>query len=524
LEAINLVQSVPFRINGWILDVLQEAVAAGNNLGGLIPQLDPVPLPEKMADDIWEKMEPVDRAAHKHRLSMIHSENAKREGRLDSFLRKIALSRRFRELESLYFPHFFDFRYRMYPMPGDLHPQADDIGRGLLMFSKGVPLGSTGEYWLAVRMATCAGQDKLPFDDRVKWTFDHTDEIIQAAKDPLGSPWWHSSDFDEPLNALATCRELAMAWEMPNGEEFVSHLPIPQDGSINGCQHLSLLGRDPIGAFATNCTSHPERQDLYMEVAEAAKREISTDAVAGVEEAHQWVGKVTRSTVKRATMTTPYGVTDRGIMTQLIEDGHVPDEWDNQTAAATYLQQKISQALGSKIERGKEIMAYFQTVAAKLAEHDVPLQWTIPTGSICVQSYWKMAATKVSTLVGRVVLMDEEPRMGLNKRKCALASAPNIIHSLDGAMLAETVRRLARDEGVTDVWMIHDSYGCHAAHVNTMRSVLRQVAYDQYSGNWLADFHQEVLSYAPEGCDLPLPPEQGDFDISEVLRSTFFFS
>jgi DNA-directed RNA polymerase len=37
-----------------------------------------------------------------------------------------------------------------------------------------------------------------------------------------------------------------------NPEEFVSHLPVPLDGSCNGLQHLAAMGRDVVGAQATN--------------------------------------------------------------------------------------------------------------------------------------------------------------------------------------------------------------------------------------------------------------------------------
>ena len=60
--------------------------------------------------------------------------------------------------------------------------------------------------------------------------------------------------------------------------------------------------------------------------------------------------------------------TERGIATQLVDDGHVPEEAENQKASAKYLQEKISAALDGTIQKGKELMAYFQDTATILAD------------------------------------------------------------------------------------------------------------------------------------------------------------
>lgn len=524
IEALNRVQATPFRVNSWVVDIVQEAIADDDDLSGVLPQLNPEALPPRLDDEVWEAMTRGQKADYKYGISMIHGRNARRESKLDALLRKVWMAHRLRDEPSIYFPHSFDFRFRMYPMSFDLSPQGDDISRGLMMFSDGKRLGATGLYWLAVRLANCAGEDKLPFTERVQWVYDHHDDIVRSAEDPRDHTWWATiAPDDEPLNLLASCREWALAHELSEPEDFVSHLPVAQDGSINGCQHLSLLGRDPVGAFATNCTKHAERQDLYEEVAVAVRSLINEDLKLGLPEAQTWAGQITRSTVKRAVMTTPYGVTERGIATQLVDDGHVPEEADNQKASAKYLQEKISLALENTIQKGKELMAYFQDTAAALARENVPLRWTIPTGSVCTQAYYNLHQRKICTMAGRMVLNLSDADMGISVRKASLASAPNIIHSLDAAMAADCVNRMW-DRGITSFNMIHDSYGTHAADVDVMRDLIRHSAYEQYKGDWLGEFHREVLSYAPEGLTLPTPPEPGDFDVSEVLEADFFFS
>lgn len=49
--------------------------------------------------------------------------------------------------------------------------------------------------------------------------------------------------------------QLAAAIRSGNSEEYVSHLPLHQDGSCNGLQHYAALGRDKIGAISVNLAS-----------------------------------------------------------------------------------------------------------------------------------------------------------------------------------------------------------------------------------------------------------------------------
>lgn len=48
-------------------------------------------------------------------------------------------------------------------------------------------------------------------------------------------------------------------------------------------------------------------------------------AVDWKRECYKWKGNVQRSTVKRAVMTKPYGLSMQGCRTQLLLDGHVDD-------------------------------------------------------------------------------------------------------------------------------------------------------------------------------------------------------
>lgn len=518
LDAVNLVQSTRWRVNAWVLDLMRECWLAGDLVGGL-PSPHDEPLPPRMADEAWAALQPEDKRAYKWQLSEIHGENAARQSGRQAFLEKISIAEELRDRDAIYYPHFLDFRHRMYPLATQgPSPQSDDIGRALLMFADGKALGAQGMRWLAIRLANTYGMDKLSLDGRVDWVLKHTEEIEDSGLNPLdGARFW--CEAEEPWSFLATAREYAMAMQYSDPHTFASHLPIPLDGSCNGLQHLSAMGRDPIGAAATNLTPSAVRQDIYTQVADVVIRLVNEAASNGVPEAEAWIGRISRKTVKRAVMTTPYGVTNRGIRDQLIADGHVArDVATSRGAAADFLRDCIVRALDETVESAKAIMAWLQEVARLLSDAGQPLVWTTPAGSRVRQSYHRLNKSQIDTLVGRLVLWEENPLGVLDTKKQALASAPNVIHSFDAAHLALTVNAMGPGHSFA---MVHDSYGVHAADTDRLSETLRDTFVGIYTTDWLARLYSEFRTSGPK---IPEPPARGDFDITSVRRSEFFFA
>lgn len=228
-------------------------------------------------------------------------------------------------------------------------------------------------------------------------------------------------------------------------------------------------------------------------------------------------------------MTTPYGVTDRGIRDQLVGDKitHkvLGENAEGHQAAALYLTSVIRRSMDATIASASAIMGYLQDVAGALAEHDLPLQWTNAAGCRVNQCYTKLAGKRVNTLYGKFSITWEDRNQGLDGAKQRNGSAPNYIHSQDAAHMALTIN-FARDVfGIEHFSMIHDSYGCHAAHMPKLNAALRQTFKDMYSVDRLQQFHEEQVAVAePLGIELPVPPQTGDFDVSEVTESVFFFA
>ncbi len=533
LTALNTLQDTPWRINTFVLDVMRDLWLGGRGLGGL-PMADDMPLPQNLPDSEWEMMGDEAKKGWKRKKARIYTRNREMVSRRDALLRVLDLAETLRDEEAIYFPHSLDFRGRMYPIPQDLNPQGDDLTKSLLMFATGKPLGRRGYFWLQVHLANCAGQDKLSLADRVKWCQENMRMIMQTGEDPMSTlDRWAAVDdredpeMDSPFGLVAACREMWMVGEA--GFDHVSHLPIQVDGSCNGLQHLSALGRDRKGAIATNVAANEVRQDIYQRVADRCAEICNEDVRRGVEAAVVWQGAIRRKTVKRAVMTTPYGVTSRGIRDQLVNDGHthkaLGENQEGHHKAADYLTSVIQKAMDETVASASSIMGYFQDVTVAFAKKGVPFQWTSPSGMRVQQAYHHLSQRRIDTLYGRVYLNDGDAALGMDQGKQRNGAAPNVIHSFDAAHMVATIN-FARDVyGITDFSMIHDSYGCHACDMDNLSYTLRRAFVDQYSEDLLGAFHREQLQVAePMGIDLPEPPALSDFDISEVQRSDFFFA
>lgn len=519
LRALNIVQRTRWRVDPFIFQTMQEAWDSKDAIGE-IPRPDDIPVPPKLPDSVWAEMTKDQRGDHKARLAEIYERNAHMVAKRESFLRKMQVAGDVLHEPAVWFPHNLDFRSRMYPLPQDLHTQGDDLAKSLLMFGRGLPLGKRGAFWLCVAIANAFGHDKAPLLERMDWTLEHRALLEDSVKNPLeGRRFW--TEADEPWSALALARDF-IGW-LEDGDDYESHRPVNVDATCSGIQHLAALSRDPVSALSTNLTRCPERQDIYGEVASEVVRKVERDAAAGVEAARSWLGNVTRNTVKRAVMTTPYGCTDRGMRDQLIEDGHCADLDGKPIHTADYMKECIKEALSQTAHKPKEVMAYLQGVAKVLARKDRPLVWTTPVGMRVRQAYYNRSEKRILTLFGESSLWSEDKKLGLNERKQSLAAAPNFVHSFDAAHLAATVEYANSEYGIDAFAMIHDSYGTHAARLDDLNKALRLTFVDLYAVDRLSRFADEIAAAHPD-VELPTLPEFGTFDVREVLEAPFFFS
>ncbi len=526
IDSVNAVQKTAWSINTWMLSVMEMISGTGQNIGD-IPMM-PNDLPQDcqtLPSDKYEALSKEERKAYHGKRSSALEQLDSQRGKYSAFVRKINIAHTMSRYEKFYFPHFSDFRGRLYPLTQDLTPQQDQIGRALLQFAEGKKLGQQGVKWLCIHIANTYGKDKATLTQREDWVYDNFDAIEEMIAKPLSSDLLKEAA--EPLPFLAACKELIDAHAQGNPQEFVSKIAIAVDGTCNGMQLLSLIGRDPVGAEKTNCRATSKRYDLYSEVAaevvEFCKDQMSTNDVA-----KSWLNKIgnnpqlARKVVKRAVMTVPYGVSAIGITAQLISDKHCDNMEDSKITAANFMKDAILHAMTKVNGKAVEIMEYLQECANRCAEQNKEISWYTPMGLKVTQAYYHMAKKQLGTVLGTITLWQADKAMTLDVSKNTLAVAPNFIHSLDAAMLQLTVSKM-HSKGYTDFAMIHDSYGMHAGNMEELSSTLREAAYEIFSQDVLGEFAEYIETKYPE-ITFPSVPEYGDLDVTEIKKATYFFS
>lgn len=545
-RAVNAVQATGWRVNRPLLEVLERLETEGGALAG-VPPRDPEPVPARpLEEDEPEAFERWKRDAAK-----VHARNAAGRGKRLALAQQLWVARKLADFPAIYFPHDLDFRGRVYPIPqGGPHPQAGDVGRSLIEFARGKPLGRSGARWLAIHVANVFGIDKLSFEERIAWVEQHRAEILDSASDPLdGARFWTTAE--KPWAALAACFE--WAGYLRHGEAFVSHLPIAIDGSNSGLQHLTALLRDAQAAPHVNLTPSDGPGDIYALV--AAKAQAMVDASRDPGAAPWKDGKITRGIVKRPCMTYVYSATARGMGDQIkaelarldeaaASNGLPPHlEGADNFEAATWLATRLYRLIGDTVPAARAAMEWLKAAAKAISALDLPLWWTTPAGLPVLQRYPNTKAGRIETTfrgkrlqlqiaeeAGARTLAEwiEEKRVPTTDGRQAQAGiAPNFVHSLDAAHLMLTVVA-AHDAAICDLAVIHDSFGTHAADTDRLAAILRETFVTMYETDPLARFRAELVEQLEPHTKLiaalPPLPAVGELDLQTVRGATYMFA
>jgi len=507
-DAVNVVQRTTWAVDLDVLAVMDEVWDRGGDRCGL-PSRERPEMPAKVTGGDHAAIK-ANKLARKLAWDDWYNEQSAR----------LSVAKTLREGYDLanlpiWFVWTMDFRGRMYPLADCLSPQGADYQKAPLVFAKAVHISSNeGLDWLCINMANLYGEDKCSLDDRVKWVEDNEHKILKAAGDPLQYiDWWGSAD--KPWCFLAAILDYRR-WKNTGK----SRMPVAMDGSCNGIQHLSALGRDQRGAKATNLLACEIPNDIYMEVAD----ELLPLIQGSDNEFRQLFPKdrVTRKLCKRATMTTPYGVTRQGVRTQFISDGHLkhlPVEMQSQIS--TWLTDLTTEAIGNVVKSARQVMDWLQYLAKEHNRRGLAMQWTTPDGKLVTQEYLKKKEYTVRVPgMGQITFHLADEGLGINKNNQRNGAAPNFVHSLDGCHERETARSM---QFVTvDLGMVHDSFACHAEHAPFMAYVIRQEFIRMHKLPLLEQLHEQITQQLD--CYISPPPIVGDLNVSLVSGARYFFA
>jgi DNA-directed RNA polymerase len=548
-ESVNHIQDSPWRINRDVLEVLDTLWKTGSSLGGLPDQKDVLEKLPARPEDFEENEEA--RMQWKREAAEVYAEDAELRSARLSIHQGLWIARKYADEDAIYYPHELDFRGRVYPIPNaGPSPQGCDWQKALLHFAHGMPLGLEGFRWLSIHIANLFGVDKVPFAEREQWTIDNIEALLDSGNDPLdGQRFWATAD--SPFCALAACIELAQAYASGDPTTYVSRIPVALDGSCSGIQHFSAMLRDEEGGAAVNLLPADRPQDIYMRA--AAKAQAVADATPyitytvkrdGEEEdvtiPNPWMGgMVKRSIAKRPTMTFCYSATRFGMGGMIVQ---TLKELDRDLAkegkgpylggadnyhCAMWLSHVMFSSISDTVPAAAAAMEWLREAAKVAAKGGLPLWWTTPMGLPILQEYkaTKGERVEVHWQGSRVRMVVQVETQDLDGRAQANGVAPNFVHSLDASHLQAVALR-AKREGITQLAVIHDSFGTHAANTGRLSRILRETFVEQYSGDVLGGFYAELCEQLGEelAAELPAPPKAGNLDLSRILEADYTFA
>jgi DNA-directed RNA polymerase len=497
LQMLNTLQKVPYRINPSII-AIANTLAEKRITVGSFKQLEPEQPPTKPD---WETASDESKFEYRKLRTAIEDKNASIAQLNYRTTETLYVANKYANEECFWIPWSYDFRGRVYPLTTSLSPQGTDFDKSLFLFSEEGPINS---YWLAFQVATTWGLDKAAMDERQAWVSQNHDLISRIAKDPLGNlqEW---SQAEEPWCFLAACVDFNDC--VIEKTRTTSGLPVSIDATCSGLQHLSALTGDLSAAQMVNVVPTPKPTDAYAVVADKAK-EFLPDVYHPL---------INRKVTKRTVMTTPYGVTINSARGYIRAE--LPKTFPDGSPVELKLVVKAiyQQAIPAVIPGPIRAMGYIQRAALAHLDADNPyVKWVTPSGFTVIQDSRQPETERINTklLGSRVVTHVHKPwhELSIDRAGHRGGSAPNLVHSLDSALL-----HLTFAESDKPFTLIHDCLLMRSCDMEWANTRIRKVFVDMYSKPILRDWAAQLNVDFDESVMI------GTLDIKEAINSTYFF-
>jgi len=535
-DAVNIMQETEWVINKPVYEVISKLIESDDGMGNLPTNPQTIPLPIKEVDvENNDKTSPTYKenlVKWKRQASLVYKDRAKSKSKYIQ-VRQILTEAQLLLDRSFFYPYQLDFRGRIYPKPAMLSPQGADYSRALIKFKYGKQMKENNSFDdFAIAGAGLYGEvDKEDIQTRLDWVKDRLDLFVSYAKEPLINTDW--SKADKPFCFLAWCFELKDFAETGYDATFITTLPIQSDCSNSGLQHYSAMMRDPVGGKATNLIPSNKPEDVYRIVAEKVieKLKTKTDPMAKL-----WLDYgVDRKLCKKPVMCLPYSLTQYSCR-QYLQD-HVEKEkieksrphyfGEDLFKATNWLTPIVWESINEVIVGAKEIMGFLKTVSRLVASENLPVTWTtpkplnFPVQMMCYKKESKRVKTKMGDSIIKLSIQSDTDE--IDKRKTAQSICPNLIHSLDASVLQLAVIK-AKEKGVTNFSLIHDSFGCVAPDVAKLSEAIREAFCEVYEQDVLTNWAMEMKQMLSDKNAKKFPhiPERGNLDLSLVKQSIFF--
>ncbi len=435
---------------------------------------------------------------------------------------RLTLAKKLSKFKAFWHTWTCDFRGRGYTVCELLSPQGSDFDKALAYFAEARTQTERGLYWLKVHVANLFDYDKVSFDERVQWVDENMQMFERINQDPYENLEWVS----DKVKKNPSFQRLAAVFDLCR-KDGLTQVPVQMDGACNGSQHWSAIMRDETIGLLTNVLPSNEPQDLYQYIADKTTeycKDKSEEVDWYGEFLEYWNNSIERGVTKRPTMCDSYGLTFYGIQKYVKLEGHL--DWipkEKQGGAITELARAIQAGLAQSLILPNEGKEYLKTVSEIASNLDKDIVYTVPSGFKVVHSYAKPVKRRsfAALFNSKELMFSTHSSNEVDLKAVSQAISPNWIHSLDASHLFCTVYR-AIEEGITQFSLVHDSYGCPAPDVDTLRRLTREEFYAMHKENQLQRFREDVEKHL--GLSLPELPRRGNLDIERVLESDYLFA
>jgi DNA-directed RNA polymerase len=495
LVMLNLLQKVPYRINDRVLELANFCIEHRITVGKFRAE-EPTPPPPK--PEPWETASEEDKLSYRRMRTEIEDRNSSLAQKNYRTTEALYVANKYKG-ETFWIPWSFDFRGRVYPIPTSLSPQGTDFDKSLIYFEEEGPVN---EWWLAFQVATTYGLDKHPMQARIEWVNENHEFLSYLATDPEGtiSEW---SKVEEPWCFIASVLEYYQC--VITKTKKTSGLPCSVDATCSGLQHLSALALDRVSAEMVNVVPTDKPSDGYRIVAEKAKEILP-------EHLHN---HITRKTTKRTVMTTPYGVTENSARDYIRQElkGIELEKGELQMIVKAIYRYGVRQIFNGPCRS----MEFIQKVAGeRIKDGATSIDWITPSGFPVHQEYRRDESERIVTkLLGQRIqarLLKEWEDRQIDLKKAKTAASPNLIHSLDAALL-----HLVFADWNRPFTVIHDCVLGRSCDMDDMGVAIRDKFIEIYSQPVLKDWATQL------GVDFDESVMLNTLDINDVQESAYFF-
>ena len=506
--SVNNIQSVKWKINTKILDVALKCYELER-----VFDFHEIPL-QPYLENGHER--PDELREWKFKQDKIRRRNESNRSKRLQHAKILHLAKKYREWDDVYFPARVDYRGRVYYMPAYLHPQGNDLARGLLLFGEGQQVVDEDDLERLLIHGANAWGVKGSIEERLHWVGKHQKWFLETAEDPMTNDWWMEAS--EPFGFLAFCLEYQQFTK--EGYGYVSHFPVRMDCSNNGMQILHLLLRDL--RHAKHCNLIPDQPvgDMYQHIADLVYERLKEQSSESYIASEWFKYGVTRAMAKAAVMNKPYGQSYYHVLSNflsIIGDNHPFQEGEN-IDAINYLAEQFNTVAREELESVVRIQKFLRGCANAIGNQII--RWTTPSGYKVVQGLTKTKRLQCRTIVGNisttVELEDDTDEIDPKEQRKGITA--NFIHGIDAAVVHRLAYAMPYDMG-----FVHDCFISHACNARKVHQDVRKTYKNFFSIDLLAEFRCELLNQHPTA-KLPDLPELGTLDVSQIDRAMYLLS